>query len=164
MYKMRMPSFFFCFHSVSEVKTKKKSFLHLHNTRCTHNTNSLPASLKLNLFVHFGRYNPPPLSPRHAGASYFPSDGEEMGYGKEIDHHGVDISHADKWQPQTWKAISRQSQGVKRGQAPHRPLLPKAKGSCQAATRRQVFAPPHIPSGLHCYTSQHVDRGPSPSH
>ena len=29
------------------------------------------------------------------------------GWWKEIDPRGADISQADKWQPQTWKAISR---------------------------------------------------------
>lgn len=39
------------------------------------------------------------------------------GWLKEINRHGADISQADKWQPQTWKAIS----GPRREWSPAKP-------------------------------------------
>lgn len=75
------------------------------------------------------------------------------GWWKQIDPHGAHISQADKWQPKTWKAISRPRQEWSRAK-PRWFLgvsLPKLSGPRKAMTRRWLLAPPHIHSCLRSY-------------
>lgn len=118
----------------------------------------LPACQKLFFFFLSFRFWSliPEAHPRHSGPA--PQSAVLFlwwwrdGWLKEIDPDGADISQADKWQPQTWKAISR-DRGVKPGQAPadfHDSSVQSA-GPCQATTWQWVLAPPRVAASLRCY-------------
>lgn len=86
------------------------------------------------------------------------------GWWKGIDPHGTDISQADKWQPQTWKAISRLRQEWSQAKPwfpwaslpQHRPV-PGHDMVVSASTATWPFWPSLFP-GLR------ADLGPRPSH
>lgn len=66
----------------------------------------------------------------HPKLLYFSSDSEE------IDPIGGDISQADKWQPQTWKTISRPRQEWSQAKLPLISTALPSKARVRARPRR----------------------------